>query len=201
MIFPEHQQSTQTPPRRFISVIFLICILLAVGVAGYFFMQNQQGRRDQEKLQQASDSAQQVSQFVTPIPLVSPIITLPPGASPGPDSKQPPAEVGMIAGTLSYPSEKLPKQTICAVDTTSNEETCTGANNGNSYLLAVKPGTYHVYAIVSEEAESELKTKAYYSEFVTCGLLASCPSHKPIEVVVATGATIKDIDPGDWYNQ
>jgi len=43
--------------------------------------------------------------------------------------------------------------------------------------------------------------KAYYSEFVTCGLSVNCPSHKPIPVAVKTGETVNDIDPQDWYKQ
>ncbi|MBW7955895.1 hypothetical protein H3C66_04140 [Patescibacteria group bacterium] len=105
-------------------------------------------------------------------------------------------EVGFIQGSLSFPSEVLPPQKICAVNTTSQLETCVEQRQGSSYKIEVPAGTYHVYAVTLDNPN----TRAYYSEFVTCGLLASCPSHEPIEVVVVEGQATREVDPGDWYN-
>jgi len=43
--------------------------------------------------------------------------------------------------------------------------------------------------------------KAYYSEFVTCGLSVDCASHEPIIVEVKSGQTTDGVNPQDWYNQ
>ncbi len=41
--------------------------------------------------------------------------------------------------------------------------------------------------------------RAYYSDFVTCGLNVNCPSHQPIAVEALAGKTVT-ADPHDWYN-
>ena len=42
--------------------------------------------------------------------------------------------------------------------------------------------------------------KAYYSEFVTCGMNTKvCLSHEPITVSVTTEVIIENINPWDWY--
>lgn len=110
---------------------------------------------------------------------------------------------GLIKGKLSYPSEGLPKDLmVCAVLTSGSDSICTqnqipvgGTGSGMGYELTVPAGTYYVHAYT----ETNPTLKAYYSEFVTCGLLASCPSHKPIMVDVKAGETAVDVDPGDWY--
>jgi hypothetical protein len=38
-----------------------------------------------------------------------------------------------------------------------------------------------------------------YSQYVLCGLRASCSDHTLIEVTVAAGQTRTGIDPSDWY--
>lgn len=43
--------------------------------------------------------------------------------------------------------------------------------------------------------------RAYYSDFVICGLDAKCRSHKPIVVEVTAGAAVKSVHPQDWYNR
>ncbi len=112
-----------------------------------------------------------------------------------------PSAFGKIQGKLSYPSEGVPiDMVICAQRKDTSQNFCTNdhiitPDQPTTYQLEVPAGSYEVYAYV----ESSPQVKAYYSEFVTCGLLASCPSHKRIEVAVQGGATLNNIDPGDWY--
>jgi hypothetical protein len=40
-----------------------------------------------------------------------------------------------------------------------------------------------------------------YSQYVLCGLRATCTDHTLIEVAVAAGETRNDVDPSDWYYQ
>lgn len=114
-------------------------------------------------------------------------------------------QVGYIEGSLSYPSEVIPEEMqICAETLQRQKVTCTTEHiqidiengYGLGYNLEVPAGNYYVYAFLP----SNTNQKAYYNEFVTCGLKASCPSHVPIEVIVAAGETVKDINPHDWYD-
>lgn len=186
MMFPP-EQSSQQPRRSGLALVLVLIILIAVSAVGFLFWQRQQDQLAQEKLQ--SEIAQLNQQLVD--------VQATPEA-PMEYTQIPP---GTIEGKLSFPSEVLPAQRICAVDITTNEELCTETYEGSSYSLSVPAGTYNVYATVIENPDTPSTSKAYYSEFVTCGLLASCPSHEPIEVVVNSGEVTSDVDTGDWYNQ
>lgn len=109
---------------------------------------------------------------------------------------------GKLTGTVSYPSEFIPDGLkVCAESSVSAQEYCTSniyqdssSQTGFAYELEVPEGGYYVYAIVPGDTY-----KAYYSEFVTCGMEVGCPSHTPILVTVRAGEMVEDIDPGDWY--
>ena len=123
-------------------------------------------------------------------------------ASPESEVAQDDGVPGKIHGKLSYPSEMIPEDmVICAENPESARSFCTGDRvmNGeeptNEYELEVPAGVYQVFAYLPANPS----TRAYYSEFVTCGLLATCPSHTPIEVTVKSGEVVNDVDPGDWY--
>jgi len=88
----------------------------------------------------------------------------------------------------------LQGQTIACTDSHIKDSKYTF---GEGYLLEAPIGQYRVYANTNDI----LFYKAYYSEFVTCGLSVNCTSHKPIVVEVKKGETTKNIDPQDWYNQ
>jgi len=106
---------------------------------------------------------------------------------------------GTITGEVNYPSSGIPADMEICADKIENVETyCTytktDAPDGlQSYTLPVPAGSYKVYARLGS-------TIAYYSEFVTCGLNASCTSHEPIVVNVEVGTTVKNVNPQDWYN-
>lgn len=120
----------------------------------------------------------------------------------------------VIEGSLSYPSEYIPADMkVCAQDLSTqvspnklvfSKEYCTSKHikdkkykNGQGYKLEVPgSGSYYVYAATSVQSGY----KAYYSEYVVCGLKASCRSHAPIGVKINPGQTMTGIDPGDWYN-
>lgn len=112
-------------------------------------------------------------------------------------------ETGTIEGSLSYPSEAFPdNMSVCAESDELENPICTKTfindkkyQYGRGYTLAVPAGTYLVYAKL-DSAEY----RAYYNKFVTCGLLASCEDHTPIQVTVKANQTISKVDPQDWYN-
>ncbi len=110
---------------------------------------------------------------------------------------------GIIEGTFIFPSEFIPKtMKACAENIKTTVIICsptleeTGLTN--TFTLEIPAGQYHVYAVSGIEGQEDYR--AYYTEFVTCGLLASCPSHEKITVEVAVGETTKDIKPHDWYD-
>lgn len=131
-------------------------------------------------------------------------ITPEPTQTPTPTTTQ--QQTGIIEGSLSFPSEGIPQDLkVCAETLMGVQFECTSTHikdskytYGEGYKLELPPGKYYVYAQVPSFNSDY---KAYYSEFVACGLSINCPSHKPIEVEVSAGATLTGIDPHDWYNQ
>lgn len=116
-----------------------------------------------------------------------------------------------IEGSLSYPSEDIPPLVICAENTENEEEYCTfqmirgsAYKYGYGYKLEVPKGKYFIYAKIDENAVFDAGDladyKAYYSDFVTCGMEFDCPSHEPIMIEVQDGEIIQNASPTDWYN-
>lgn len=128
------------------------------------------------------------------------IATLTPVRSPAPPSVAvSPVPDGEITGILSYPASGLPEDLdVCAHDVDGELERCTqdrawdDAALQYSYRLKLPPGNYLVYARTRG-------LRAYYSEYVRCGLRPDCPSHQPVVVAIESGSTTRAVDPGDWY--
>ena len=127
-----------------------------------------------------------------------------PGAAAAPQS-------GVIEGSLSYPSDFIPPDmTICAENLATKKIYSTNQHLKAQkyrykvgYKLEVPPGDYHVYAQLPDPAKYGAgypkDYRAYYSEFVKCGMSVDCTSHAPIVVKVPSGETVGGIDPQDWY--
>lgn len=113
------------------------------------------------------------------------------------------SQVGTITGSLSFPSEEIPEDmVVCAYNIYTKEDICTEDHISNDkftygvgYELEVYPGTYEIYAYLPHDPDR----KAYFNEFVVCGLLASCPSHEVIQITVEAGEIVDEVDPQDWY--
>jgi hypothetical protein len=114
---------------------------------------------------------------------------------------------GTIEGTTSYPSEFNPAQRVCAQSVSDpSYERCTdapeqGGADAPTFSIKVAPGAYYVYAFLRDPSDVGIdeSRRAYWTEFVSCGLTASCTSHEKLEVVVRSGQTVRDIRPHDWY--
>lgn len=133
------------------------------------------------------------------------------------------SKLGTIEGNFSFPSESIGSDVKACAETVADgktvqcvpiacyKEKCSNEmcgpegffqpdNEGKiqvcgqeKFSLKVPAGEYFVYQIKADSV------KAYYTEFVTCGLKAECPSHKKIPVKVEAGKTVT-ADPGDWYD-
>lgn len=110
---------------------------------------------------------------------------------------------GTIEGSLGFPSEGIPADMeVCAESLPSGELTCTTEKirspdytYGQGYKLEVPEGSYYVYATT----KARPSYKAYYSEFVTCGLKVGCNSHEAVPIKVLAGEKTGKVDPQDWY--
>lgn len=111
---------------------------------------------------------------------------------------------GTIEGSLSYPGEKIPVDLkICAENIFYPEKThCTDKQindskytNSTGYKIEAPVGSYFVYTYQISQPDK----KAYYSEFVDCGLKADCPSHEKLIIDVFPNETTDKVDPIDWY--
>ncbi|MFN0202420.1 MAG: hypothetical protein ACKVTZ_12915 [Bacteroidia bacterium] len=107
------------------------------------------------------------------------------------------AEFGYLQGSFSFPSDGIPEDMrIVAHNIETGEEIAINYQNQPNYELKVPEGQYFVFA----ETEAAPDYRAYFTEFVTCGLSIDCPSHKKIIVVVSPNMKMNDINPADWYN-
>ena len=111
-----------------------------------------------------------------------------------------PASVsGAVSGHLSYPSEVTPELRVAAFDATDASRVAfvdTVPNQSVYRIGGLQPGRYHVVAYVLDPASVEA---GGYSRAVTCGLSAGCTDHALLDVVVASGQTVENVDPQDWY--
>ncbi|MDQ5951317.1 MAG: hypothetical protein QG639_594 [Patescibacteria group bacterium] len=175
-------------------VYFLaIILILTMAAMSFYIWQNEQDK--------ATMRAQLEAPVPTPILVPSTVPETPTASTSAPIELL--AASGTISGSVSFPSETIPEMEVCAEDVESKQTFCTteiledsSYSSGVGYKLEVPVGTYHVYAKLPNDPY-----KAYYNEFVTCGLQASCTSHELIPVQVGLDQNVTQIDPQDWYNQ
>ncbi len=116
------------------------------------------------------------------------------------------SKTGTIEGSLSYPGEKIPSDLkVCAENIFYSEQTyCADKlindpkyTNSTGYTINAPVGSYYVYSYLPSEPDK----KAYYTEFVDCGMTTDCTSHDELIIDVYPGETTDYVDPVDWYNQ
>lgn len=123
------------------------------------------------------------------------------------------AQSGKITGKLTYPSDAIPRDMVLCVKVTSlySEPTYCSNNRASrlregkiifklnyraaSYEISLPDGSYYLYATTGEMPG----VKAYYDEFVKCGMSVRCKSKRPIAVRVRPGQVTRGITVGDFW--
>lgn len=176
-----------------VEALLIILVLAIVGFGGYYVWQNQQNKAKSTVVQTTTTSSTSTTK----------------------------AQEGTITGTASYPSSGLPAdEEVCAVNvadstkvycdkiglrqpvnTCGTDLTCKPSAAVTDFSIKALVGDYYVYATAEKELPSY---KAYYNEFAKCGNSTSCPMQghtQYIKVTVTANSTVKDVNPGDWYNR
>jgi hypothetical protein len=148
----------------------------------------------------ASPSANATS-TATAAPTVAAATTTPSRPTAAPPTAQP-ANTGAITGLVAYPAEGHPAMTICAFGAPDRSvhycvdlPQATTPPKSPYTISGLRPGTYHVFAY----AAGNDRAGGAYTEYVRCGLRASCSDHTLVMVVVRAGETARDIEVSDWY--
>ena len=108
---------------------------------------------------------------------------------------------GQIEGIVDFPdSESFPQSLmVCAQDISDMAIYCRNnfdKKNKSPYVLQVPEGSYQVFSSIREFGSY----RAYYNEFVKCGMTKECKSKKPIIINIKAGSTAKEINPIDWLS-
>ncbi len=129
--------------------------------------------------------------------------TSPPATTAPPTGTAQAATTGSITGLAGYPAGGNPAMTIYAVSTTDRSvyfsvdvPRGTVPAKPPFTITGVRPGTYNLLAFVGD---SQGPAGGAYTEYVKCGLRASCSDHTLIDVTVRAGETVRDIEVSDWY--
>lgn len=107
---------------------------------------------------------------------------------------------GTISGRAIYPSEGYPENfTVCAtsggVDVACDNSMAKTSDGIHTYSLSVAPGDYQIVA-------RGYTMEGYYDGYMKSGQtadLCKAENHTPLTVTVTSGATITNIDAGDFY--
>ena len=123
------------------------------------------------------------------------------------------AQSGRITGKLTYPSDGIPADLVLCVTVTSlyAEPTYCSSDRAAkltaakiafklnyraaSYSVSLPAASYYIYAKTGEMQS----VKAYYNEFIKCGMSVECTSKTPIVVKVKAGQTRSGITVGDFW--
>ena len=123
-----------------------------------------------------------------------------------PTATPPPAD-GFVEGSMAYPSDAIPGVMVaCAENVETGAILCTQRRKdweaGVRYSLKLPAGRYYVYATLlsGDDSVGDLTgKKAYYTDYMKCGMGANCSSHSRIVLSVGPGETLNGITVGDWW--
>lgn len=112
---------------------------------------------------------------------------------------------GKISGKLTYPSDYIPPDMVLCLET-KNRNICSNSKHIKGYIFKINTrnatysitlpvGNYYIYGLTNEMGG----VKAYYNEFVRCGMDIKCHSKKKILLKVKSRQPVRGITIGDWY--
>ncbi len=97
---------------------------------------------------------------------------------------------GYIEGQLSYPSDYIPRQVVCAKNIKNEKKYCTDENveevDGKSFRLKLPVGEYYVYAY---KPNTTPRWGGFYSN----------EDNDLISAIVEEGKITSNVNPWDWY--
>lgn len=123
------------------------------------------------------------------------------------------AQSGKITGKLTYPGEGIPTDLVLCVTVAPLNAGPTYCSKDRptrllqakitfklnyraaSYVISLPAGSYYLYA----ETREMPGVKAFYDEFIKCGMRVECTSKEPIIVKVKAGKTRSGIMVGDFW--
>lgn len=120
-------------------------------------------------------------------------------------------ENGTVTGNVTYPSSGIPtKVKVFAEDTKTSkiyEATVTFVAGTSAdmaasatYSVSVPAGSYYIYGTLADfNDQNGTPWKAYYNQFVVCGMAASCKDATKVVVNVTAATAVPNITIGDWY--
>lgn len=201
------QDSKRNGRKAIVATIIFVLFMVAIGSTAFIFdKKNKSGEQEILKLQKELDELKKNAQSEMDF-LQEKLDAAQKKLDDAEKEKEKEAsQKATIEGSLSYPGSYIPTDMeICAQDLENKDNlVCTKEQimdkkytYGVGYKLEVAPGKYNVYATVP----SWQGYKAYYNDFVTCGMKYGCNSRTTIEVKAESGKTVSDIDPIDWYKQ
>ena len=90
------------------------------------------------------------------------------------------------------------------MSTTDSTKTydATVSNDGvqATFTVNVPAGKYYIYGSRSSLKDSSGNVwKAYYDQFVLCGMSVTCKDSSKVVLTVQAGKTISNVTIGDWY--
>lgn len=190
---------------RWLIPVAAVLLISMVGILFYSTGEKKGGGSETNSGRREAESPSNVNVVGTPSGTVTPTTPQPTAT---PEATPTPTESGFIRGTMAYPSDGIPGGMVaCAENQETKETACTDGRNSwearVSYTLKVPPGRYYVYGKLlpggDDSAEGMRGVRAYYTEFMKCGMGANCNSHKRIPLEVSAGESLTGITVGDWW--
>lgn len=119
-------------------------------------------------------------------------------------------ENGTVIGKIMYPASGIPtKVKVFAEETKTGktyEATVTFSDPTKdvsataTYTVSAPAGSYYIYgSLAGFNDQNGSPWKAYYNQFVICGMAASCKDTTKVVVNISAAKTVESITIGDWY--
>lgn len=114
-------------------------------------------------------------------------------AYPGPQDA---TGVGIIEGTVCYPSEQIPAMSLRFLEeATGTLHSILQPAGQSTFTLELPVGTYTAFAFALDTPG----IAGLYSQAVPCGLGAECTDHSLISFAISSGQVNNEVQICDWY--